>query len=66
MFEAHQEPQLLASSIEACTAKIIESGGEITKTFDMKAFVGFAATFDESLRKEIESQPHVKYIGQSI
>ena len=60
----HAEPEV-QGSIDAASAQVTAAGGEINHQYTMKAMKGFSCSMTEETKKQLESHPHVKYIGES-
>ncbi|POY72337.1 hypothetical protein BMF94_4639 [Rhodotorula taiwanensis] len=51
-----------ASAIDDACAKVESNGGTIKHKYNSKVMKGFAGSFSDDLKAELEKHPHVKYI----
>ncbi|GJN92366.1 hypothetical protein Rhopal_005396-T1 [Rhodotorula paludigena] len=55
-------PHASADAISDLASKVEGSGGNIKHHYDSKVMRGFAGSFSEDLKSELEQHPGVKYI----
>ncbi|BGP57145.1 hypothetical protein JCM8202_005417 [Rhodotorula sphaerocarpa] len=51
-----------ASAVDDACAKVESSGGQIKHKYNSRVMTGFAGTFSDDVKADLEKHPHVKYI----